>query len=128
MRLKPSPGRIFVVGPSQTPGIGPVAWGADGSQYDAIGQTFNWDRLREETDAGFPALRMSGQQVFRWASYQMVPVAKKELASLISRPQVPRYNEISQILQVELQNALLGKKPPAKALSDAATQAKPLIA
>ena len=68
-----------VVGPSQTPGIGPVAWGADGSQYDAIGQTFNWDRLREETDAGFPALRMSGQQVFRWASYQMVPVAKRAL-------------------------------------------------
>jgi multiple sugar transport system substrate-binding protein len=61
-------------------------------------------------------------------SPQMVPVAKKELANLISRPQVPRYNEISQILQVELQNALLGKKPPAKALSDAASQAKSLIA
>src|SRR2546421_757339 len=61
-------------------------------------------------------------------SPQMVPVAKKELANLISRPQVPRYNEISQILQVELQNALLGKKPPAKALSDAAAQAKSLIA
>ncbi len=60
-------------------------------------------------------------------SPQMVPVAKKELANLISRPQVPRYNEISQILQVELQNALLGKKPPAKALSDAAAQAKSLI-
>jgi len=62
------------------------------------------------------------------SSPQMVPVAKKELASLISRPQVPRYNEISQILQVEIQNALLGKKPPAKALSDAAGQAKSLIA
>jgi len=68
-----------VVGPSQTPAIGPVVWGADGSQYDAIGQTFDWSRLRDEPDAGFPALRMSGQQVFRWASYQMVPVAKKAL-------------------------------------------------
>jgi multiple sugar transport system substrate-binding protein len=61
-------------------------------------------------------------------SPQMVPVAKKELANLISRPQVPAYNQISQILQVEVQNALLGKKTPSKALSDAADQAKSLIA
>ena len=68
-----------VVGPSETPGIGPVVWGADGAQYEAIGQTFNWDVLREQTEIGFPALRMNGQQVFRWASYQMVPVAKRAL-------------------------------------------------
>ncbi|HTJ67977.1 MAG TPA: beta-ketoacyl-ACP synthase III [Actinospica sp.] len=68
-----------VVGPSDTPGIGPVVWGADGAQYEAIGQTFDWDALREQPELGFPALRMNGQQVFRWASYQMVPVAKKAL-------------------------------------------------
>jgi 3-oxoacyl-[acyl-carrier-protein] synthase III len=68
-----------VVGPSETPGIGPVVWGADGAQYEAIGQTFDWDALREQPELGFPALRMNGQQVFRWASYQMVPVAKKAL-------------------------------------------------
>jgi 3-oxoacyl-[acyl-carrier-protein] synthase-3 len=68
-----------VVGPSQTPAIGPVVWGADGGQLDAIGQTFGWEELREQPDLGFPALRMNGQQVFRWASYQMVPVAKKAL-------------------------------------------------
>jgi 3-oxoacyl-[acyl-carrier-protein] synthase III len=68
-----------VVGPSETPGIGPVVWGSDGSQLDAIGQTFNWDELRDKPELGFPALRMSGQQVFRWASYQMVPVAKLAL-------------------------------------------------
>jgi 3-oxoacyl-[acyl-carrier-protein] synthase-3 len=68
-----------VVGPSETPGIGPVVWGADGSQLDAIGQTFAWDALREQPELGFPALRMNGQQVFRWASYQMVPVAKQAL-------------------------------------------------
>jgi multiple sugar transport system substrate-binding protein len=59
---------------------------------------------------------------------KMVPVAKKGLNSLIERPQVPKYNEISQILQVEVQNALLGKKTPKQALSDAASQAKPLLA
>ena len=68
-----------VVGPSDTAAIGPVVWGADGAQYDAIGQTFVWDALREQPELGFPALRMNGQQVFRWASYQMVPVAKKAL-------------------------------------------------
>jgi 3-oxoacyl-[acyl-carrier-protein] synthase III len=68
-----------VVGPSQTPGIGPVVWGADGAQLDAINQTFPWTALREHPELGFPALRMSGQQVFRWASYQMVPVANKAL-------------------------------------------------
>jgi multiple sugar transport system substrate-binding protein len=59
---------------------------------------------------------------------KMVPVAKKELANLIERPQVPRYNEISQVLQAELQNALLGRKSPKQALDDAAGQAKSLVA
>lgn len=68
-----------VVGPSQTPGIGPVAWGADGGQYDAIGQTFSWDALKTQPGLGFPMLRMAGQQVFRWASYQMVPVARQAM-------------------------------------------------
>jgi multiple sugar transport system substrate-binding protein len=58
---------------------------------------------------------------------KMVPVAKKELANLIERPQVPRYNEISQVLQAELQNALLGKKSPKQALDDAANQSKSLL-
>jgi 3-oxoacyl-[acyl-carrier-protein] synthase-3 len=68
-----------VVGPSDTPGIGPVVWGADGSQLDAIGQTFTWEALREQPGLGFPSLRMNGQQVFRWASYQMVPVARRAM-------------------------------------------------
>ena len=58
---------------------------------------------------------------------QVVPVAKQQLANLIARPQVPRYNEISQVLQAELQNALLGRKTPQKALDDAANAAKSLV-
>jgi 3-oxoacyl-[acyl-carrier-protein] synthase-3 len=69
-----------VIGPSDEPGIGPVAWGADGSQLDAIEQTSSWLELRENRDLTWPVLRMAGQQVFRWASYQMVPVAKDALA------------------------------------------------
>jgi multiple sugar transport system substrate-binding protein len=60
-------------------------------------------------------------------SPHMVPVAKKELANLIARPQVPKYNEISQVLQTEVQKALLGSKTPKQALTDAANQARSLI-
>jgi len=50
----------------------------------------------------------------------VVPQAKKQLADLILRPQVKNYNAISQVLQTEIQNALLGKKPAQQALNDAA--------
>jgi 3-oxoacyl-[acyl-carrier-protein] synthase III len=65
-----------VIGPSEEPGIGPVVWGADGSQLDAIEQAPSWTELRANLDLPWPALRMQGQAVFRWAVWQMVPVAK----------------------------------------------------
>jgi 3-oxoacyl-[acyl-carrier-protein] synthase-3 len=68
-----------VVGPSGEPGIGPVAWGADGSQRDAIEQVPSWAELRADPTQRWPALRMKGQQVFRWAVWQMVPVARQAL-------------------------------------------------
>jgi multiple sugar transport system substrate-binding protein len=45
------------------------------------------------------------------------------LQSTILRPPVPGYNNISQTLQVEIQNALLGKKSPQQALDDAVAAA-----
>ena len=76
-----------VIGPSDTPGIGPVAWGADGSQLDVIEQTNSWLELRDNPDLSWPVLRMAGQTVFRWASYQMVPVARQamELAGVTAQ-------------------------------------------
>ncbi|MGA8994303.1 MAG: extracellular solute-binding protein [Nocardioidaceae bacterium] len=53
----------------------------------------------------------------------VVPEAKKQLGELILRPQVTGYNSISQVLQAEIQNVLLGKKSSQKALDDAADQA-----
>ena len=58
----------------------------------------------------------------------VVKQAKKQLADLILRPQVKNYNAISQVLQTEIQNALLGKKPAQQALNDAADKAAPLLA
>ena len=65
-----------VVGPSQTPGIGPTVWGSDGSQPEAV-TTASWLDIRR--DGGWPWLRMEGQRVFRWAVWQMAPVAQKAL-------------------------------------------------
>ncbi|MHB0927944.1 MAG: extracellular solute-binding protein [Candidatus Nanopelagicales bacterium] len=52
----------------------------------------------------------------------VVPQAKKQLGDMIVRPQVTNYNAMSQVLQGEIQNALLGKKTAQKALDDAASQ------
>jgi multiple sugar transport system substrate-binding protein len=57
----------------------------------------------------------------------VVPQAKKQLGDLILRPQVKSYNPISQVLQTEIQKALLGQKPASQALMDAADQAAPLL-
>jgi multiple sugar transport system substrate-binding protein len=57
----------------------------------------------------------------------VVPQAKKQLGDMILRPQVTSYNAVSQALQAELQNALLGKKSPQKALDDAASKASSLL-
>jgi multiple sugar transport system substrate-binding protein len=53
--------------------------------------------------------------------------AGKQLGELIVRPQVVNYNGVSQLIQVELQNALLGKKPVQKALDDAVAAATPKL-
>ncbi|HEY3477657.1 MAG TPA: beta-ketoacyl-ACP synthase III, partial [Streptomyces sp.] len=64
-----------VIGPSDTPGIGPAVWGADGSQADAIAQTAPWDVLKDDPAHEFPVMRQDGQRVFRWAVYEMSKVA-----------------------------------------------------
>jgi len=58
----------------------------------------------------------------------VVAAAKVQLANMTNRPEVPAYNAISQLLQVELQKALLGKKAPQQALNDAASAANKAIA
>ncbi|MFB6725217.1 extracellular solute-binding protein [Kribbella sp. NPDC056345] len=57
----------------------------------------------------------------------VVPQAKKQLDDLILRPQAKSYNAFSQVLQAELQQALLGRKPAQKALDDAADKANSLL-
>ncbi|GHH66565.1 beta-ketoacyl-ACP synthase III [Promicromonospora soli] len=69
-----------IVGPSDTPGIGPTVWGSDGSKATAIRQTHSWTELREDPSLGWPTLRQDGPTVFKWASFQMAPIAEKAMA------------------------------------------------
>jgi 3-oxoacyl-[acyl-carrier-protein] synthase-3 len=56
-----------VVGPSDEPGIGPVAWGTAGDLVDMIGMTEQAKIFQE------------GQSVFRWATTKIAPIAMRAL-------------------------------------------------
>ncbi len=59
--------------------------------------------------------------VIKKAGAQLVSVAKTQLPNMILRPQVANYNAASQALQVQIQDALLGRKSPQDALNSAAS-------
>lgn len=66
-----------VVGPAEEAGIGPVAWGSDGSQSHVITQSMRCDEL----DPDHPlVVQMEGTQVFRWAPFAMADVAREAVA------------------------------------------------
>ncbi|HYQ66059.1 beta-ketoacyl-ACP synthase III [Actinophytocola sp.] len=56
-----------VVGPSDEPGIGPVAWGTAGDLVDMIGMTESAHIFQE------------GQSVFRWATTKIAPIALRAI-------------------------------------------------
>lgn len=70
-----------VVGPSAEPGIGPVAWGADGGQSDLIVQSPTFLEAARSPGEGVAGLRMQGPSVFRWATSRMVPLAEEALTA-----------------------------------------------
>ncbi len=67
-----------VIGPSETPGIGPTIWGSDGSKADAVGMNYTLNEFRYG-QAPWPTLRQEGPTVFRWAVWEMVKVARQAL-------------------------------------------------
>jgi 3-oxoacyl-[acyl-carrier-protein] synthase III len=68
-----------IVGPSDTPGIGPVVWGSDGEQFDLIRQREDWRDVIASHDPVMPHLVMQGNPVFRWASFAMAKVGQQAL-------------------------------------------------
>lgn len=68
-----------IIGPSENPGIGPTIWGSDATARDAITMSPSWVALRDPDSLGWPDIKMQGQTVFRWAVYQMAPIALQAL-------------------------------------------------
>ena len=68
-----------VVGPADEPGISPVVWGSDGSKYDLIRQEKGWDQAFESDQPQWPHIRMEGNAVFRWASFDVAKVCHQAL-------------------------------------------------
>lgn len=68
-----------VVGPSETPGIGPVVWGSDGEQFDLIRSREDWRDVMASENPRMPHLVMEGAAVFRWASFTMAKVGLQAL-------------------------------------------------
>lgn len=67
-----------VIGPSETPGIGPVVWGSDGGHADLIDQTAGWDEYMADP-ADPPRLRMNGNPVFKWAAFTIAKKAQEAI-------------------------------------------------
>ena len=73
------------------PAIGPTIWGSDGAQWDAIVNKSSWIEYRDSDHEEWPWLTMEGRSVFRWAVWQMSPVAQKALdAAGVSRRRAGR--------------------------------------
>ena len=71
-----------VIGPSDTPGIGPTIWGSTAETRDAIMFTPSYLDFKHDarvTDAAWPNISQQGQTVFRWAVYEMAPVGLKAI-------------------------------------------------
>lgn len=66
-----------VVGAADEAGIGPVAWGSDGSQSHVITQSMRCNDLDSDHSL---VVQMEGTQVFRWAPFAMADVAREAVA------------------------------------------------
>lgn len=68
-----------VVGPADAAGIGPTAWGSDGSQAGVITQTPSCIGGHGDEERDHPVVQMEGTAVFRWAPFAMAEVAHEAL-------------------------------------------------
>lgn len=68
-----------VLGAAEEQSVGPVIWGSDGSQYDAIRQDIDWITFLNGDRKQRPYLRMEGTSVFRWAAFEMGKAAQRAL-------------------------------------------------
>jgi 3-oxoacyl-(acyl-carrier-protein) synthase III len=78
-----------VIGPSEDVGIGPTIWGSTAETRDAIllePSYLEYKKNPGKLDLGWPNIAQQGQTVFRWAVYELAPIAKKAIAAAGLKP------------------------------------------
>ncbi|MGI5951226.1 MAG: beta-ketoacyl-ACP synthase III [Brooklawnia sp.] len=73
-----------VIGPSDTPGVGPAVWGSDGEQSEVIHTEYWDDALAAGTK---PVIHMEGNKVFRWATTAIAEKTVEALAAAGLEPE-----------------------------------------
>jgi 3-oxoacyl-(acyl-carrier-protein) synthase III len=71
-----------VIGQSKDAGIGPTVWGSTAETRDAILLTPSYLEYKKnpgKLDLGWPNISQQGQTVFRWAVYELAPIALKAI-------------------------------------------------
>lgn len=111
-----------VIGPSDTPGIGPVVWGGDGSQKDAITMTASLNDYRDGVVSEYPTVVMQGQQVFRWAVGEMPKAtnAALELAGITA-------HQLDAFIPHQANNRITDALVRALGLPDSVTVARDIV-
>jgi 3-oxoacyl-(acyl-carrier-protein) synthase III len=64
-----------LIGPSDEVGIGPMVWGSDADNRDAILLGPSWLEINQSEEKNWPDITMAGQKVFRWAVFEIAPIA-----------------------------------------------------
>ncbi|NGO69314.1 beta-ketoacyl-ACP synthase 3 [Streptomyces boncukensis] len=70
-----------VVGPSDSPGIGPVTWGSKGSGSDVIRMTRTWPEYAADRTLPAPAITMDGNKVWTWVRHDVTAAIGRALDS-----------------------------------------------
>ncbi|MEV6524986.1 beta-ketoacyl-ACP synthase 3 [Longispora sp. NPDC051575] len=69
-----------LIGPADTPGIGPVTWGADGGRDQTITMTSTWAQAQANRAGPPPAVTMDGGRVWSWIRSQVVDAIGRTLS------------------------------------------------
>ena len=78
-----------LVGPSDSPGVGPTVWGSDGSHSDAITMTHSWLDYKHASlgeAVEWQTARQEGPSVYRWAISVIPEAALRAIAATGLQP------------------------------------------
>ena len=78
-----------LVGPSDSPGVGPTVWGSDGSHSDAITMTHSWLDYKHASlgeAVEWQTARQEGPSVYRWAISVIPEAALRAIAAAGLQP------------------------------------------